>query len=224
MAICDSKLCHSCKEIKSITEFYKDKRSKDGLHSYCKGCMVQYMAQYRTKNKETLIKYSAEYRTKNKEVIAVKHAEYIVEYRAKNKEAIKERDSQYRAKNKEIIKESNSQYRAKNKEAISNSKKEWYSKNKDKAITYRRNRRSKKRLAPGSHTSKDILMLRELQRHRCAICKGSVKKKYHVDHIYPLFSGGSNGKENLQILCPTCNLSKNTKDPIQFMTQRGFLL
>ena len=32
------KECTQCKEIKDFTEFYKDKRSKDGLYSACKTC------------------------------------------------------------------------------------------------------------------------------------------------------------------------------------------
>jgi hypothetical protein len=29
---------------------------------------------------------------------------------------------------------------------------------------------------------------------------------------------------NVQLLCATCNLNKNAKDPIDFMQSRGFLL
>ena len=239
MTTADSKLCRSCKEIKATTDFYKDNRSKDGLRSYCKKCLLkynyrhstknkesktEYMEKYRFKNKESLKEYSAKYRDKNKDAIRAKHTKYIVEYRAKNKAAIKERDSYYRAKNKESINAKNAEYRAKNKAAIKECRTKYYVKHKAKVMAYKRNRRAKKNFAPGSHTNKDILMLFELQRHRCAICKCSVKNGYHVDHIYPLASGGSNGKENLQILCPACNLSKSTKHPIQFMNQKGFLL
>lgn len=85
-------------------------------------------------------------------------------------------------------------------------------------------RRARKRNAGGNHTADDILSLLKLQRGRCGYCKIKVGKKYHVDHIRPLFLGGSNDKINLQILCGPCNNSKHAKDPIDFARSRGFLI
>jgi hypothetical protein len=33
-----TKICVRCKEVKPISEFHKNSRSSDGLHSYCKDC------------------------------------------------------------------------------------------------------------------------------------------------------------------------------------------
>ncbi|MEV4606157.1 HNH endonuclease [Neorhizobium sp. LMR1-1-1.1] len=64
------------------------------------------------------------------------------------------------------------------------------------------------------------------QKYRCAECGASVRKttERHVDHIMPLSRGGSNGKQNLQVLCPPCNLKKAAKHPIDFAQERGRLL
>lgn len=62
------------------------------------------------------------------------------------------------------------------------------------------------------------------QKERCAICRSKLNNKYHIDHINPLFLGGKHEPENIQILCPTCNLKKGAKDPIVFMQERGYLL
>jgi hypothetical protein len=44
------KVCTKCKVEKELTEFHKDKRSKDGLRSKCKSCR----RKYREANKERM--------------------------------------------------------------------------------------------------------------------------------------------------------------------------
>lgn len=62
------------------------------------------------------------------------------------------------------------------------------------------------------------------QRWKCAICRTGIKRKYHVDHIVPLALGGEHKPENIQLLCPTCNVRKSAKHPVDYMQERGFLL
>jgi len=38
----EEKVCSKCKEVKSILDFYKDKKNKDGLYSQCKDCAKKY--------------------------------------------------------------------------------------------------------------------------------------------------------------------------------------
>jgi len=44
-----SKRCSRCKEIKSLSEFHRDKSQKDGLKSYCKSCHKAYNQSERNK-------------------------------------------------------------------------------------------------------------------------------------------------------------------------------
>jgi len=44
----------------------------------------------------------------------------------------------------------------------------------------------------------------------CRICGKAIS--IHVDHIIPLFMGGSNERENLQGLCKACHLAKHKRD------------
>lgn len=93
--------------------------------------------------------------------------------------------------------------------------------------SYNRNRKARKKAAEGSHTGLDIREILRQQRNKCAyyqFCGTSVRSKYHVDHIIPLVAGGSNYRSNLQILCPTCNMTKQAKDPMSFSRQLGMLL
>lgn len=69
----------------------------------------------------------------------------------------------------------------------------------------------------GLHSAADIAAIREGQGGRCAICDIDCGADYHVDHIIPLSRGGSNWPENLQILCPGCNLSKGTKTHDEYL-------
>lgn len=64
----------------------------------------------------------------------------------------------------------------------------------------------------------------EAQKWRCAICRVSVRKSFHLDHVMPLARGGEHAPRNLQILCQTCNVRKNAKDPIDYMQSIGRLI
>ena len=74
------------------------------------------------------------------------------------------------------------------------------------------------------HTATDIIDLLAAQKWKCAACRKSLKDGYHVDHVVPLARGGGNGKSNLQMLCPKCNMTKSARDPVEFMQSLGFLL
>ncbi|QOD65824.1 HNH endonuclease [Ochrobactrum sp. MT180101] len=108
--------------------------------------------------------------------------------------------------------------------------KKWNENNPDRAREIRlvsdRNRRALKRGSMGAHTKDDVAAILIRQRHRCAECGASVRKKNyrHVDHIVPLSKGGTNWPWNLQVLCPPCNLHNAAKDPIDFAQQKGRLL
>lgn len=106
----------------------------------------------------------------------------------------------------------------------------WQEANPEKAQDSRlvsdRNRRARRRGSSDTHTKEDVAEILRRQKFRCAECGASVRKttERHVDHIMPLSRGGSNGKQNLQVLCPPCNLRKAAKHPIDFARERGRLL
>lgn len=84
--------------------------------------------------------------------------------------------------------------------------------------------RAKIRKAGGRHSARDILALFDAQRGRCAACRCSIAGGYDVDHVVPLFLGGSNDRLNIQLLCQSCNNRKGKKHPVLFMQECGSLI
>lgn len=64
-----TKICTNCGYEKSAKDFYKDKRNKDGLTSWCKECKAVYQSIYYQENKEKILERNRKYyqkKTKNK--------------------------------------------------------------------------------------------------------------------------------------------------------------
>ena len=60
-----SKKCSTCKAEKPHSEFYKDKRASDGLHSGCKMCHGKVTKRYAQEHPEIVRASTAKYRAKN---------------------------------------------------------------------------------------------------------------------------------------------------------------
>jgi 5-methylcytosine-specific restriction endonuclease McrA len=53
----------------------------------------------------------------------------------------------------------------------------------------------------------------------CRYC-GDEAKKIHIDHIVPVYSGGSDDPENLCVSCAECNLAKSKMTVAEFNKKR----
>ncbi len=181
--------------------------------------LIEYQSNYRKENTEKCSKMKAEYYYKHQERIILEQ----VAYRANNPERVSEINAACYRKKSGFYNEN--PYEKKNMlERQREAQARYRSRHPDRISLLSRNRRALKRKALGRHTIHDVKQLLALQMEKCVICHVSIKKSYHVDHIVPLSRGGMNDKGNLQLLCPSCNLSKNAKDPIEFMQRQGFLL
>jgi 5-methylcytosine-specific restriction endonuclease McrA len=98
-------------------------------------------------------------------------------------------------------------------------RREWAKLNPDKISEYA-HRRSGRRI--GRLPAGTIKAIGESQSWMCVACSVSLLESgYHKDHIMPLAMGGLHEPENIQLLCPRCNMRKGAKHPDDFMRSIG---
>ncbi len=147
-------------------------------------------------------------------------------YRQKNRVRIRECQRAWEGKeeNKEKKKKWGQAYRAKYPERERQRAQRRRDANPAKFRAYAAARRARKRKAEGTYTEMDVERISRLQKCRCAICRTSLKRGYHIDHIVPLIRGGTNWPSNIQMLCQRCNQRKSGRDQMEFMRDAGWLL
>lgn len=210
------KICSKCNKNKSKQEFPKQSKCKDGLNYWCKSCYKE----YRDDNKDRIKSINALWQRNNPEKCNANTSKWA----KNNLKKCAEKAKRWRNNNPDKAKEIDKRSRLKNPEKYEFYRKRWQSNNKDRLLIHWRNRNARKKNSEGKYNLEDIKKLLEYQKYKCVNCYKSVKKSYHVDHINPLSKGGTNWPENLQILCPTCNLRKNAKDPLVWAQENGRLL
>lgn len=230
------KTCARCKVTQPIDNFYmRPSRGPNARISYCKDCQKKKDAERYQSDGEKIKAYRKKYYAENKEqVLAANKVTW-----AKNKEKYKPTNKAWHEANPNWRKEYNTKYYAEkghiqrekinerrriDAEAVRAEEAARRIANPDAHRAKDSRRRARKAAAGGSYTAADIAMLKKHQKNQCAVCRCSIESGYHIDHIQPIARGGSNDKTNLQLLCPPCNLAKNSKDPIDFMQSKGFLL
>lgn len=128
-------------------------------------------------------------------------------------EVKRKRNSEWAKANPEKKREGCKLHRQRHPEFHHERCKSWRKANPIKVRTHTANRRARIQGNGGSHTAEDIGSLYAKQGALCAACRCDISHEYQVDHIMPLAKGGSNGPENLQLLCRKCNQSKHAKHP-----------
>ena len=204
-----AKLCGNCGLSLPPSEFHRNAGRIDELAPHCKACAKKRAGEWYSDNREYGRAYRREWHQKNRETLLPKmRARW-----AKNRSAMLARAKIYRDSHKE-------EKRARDKA--------WQEANPDRVRVHKRisqaKRRAQVRGSTEHHTSGDVDRLYKNQRGKCACCRKPIAKGYHVDHVIALSKGGGNGPLNIQLLCPTCNIRKNAKDPIDFMQENGFLI
>ena len=157
-----------------------------------------------------------------------KYQESIDAWRAKNVDKVKAQVKAYATENKDRLREANKAWVGANRDAVRAIQARYRDRHRLRLRAMHSLRgaqkKAKRRGAPGKLSAGIVRKLLSLQRSQCAVCRASIRLKRHIDHIVAISNGGENIDSNVQLLCPTCNMQKHTKDPIDFMQSRGYLL
>jgi hypothetical protein len=168
-------------------------------------------------------------------------------YRQTNLAKLRERDQAWRAANREKRRQSSMAWRKEHPEKAEEvyrkwreshpkkqasekdrqQRKAWRLAHPEQVSAFRHNRRALLRSSSGRYDAEDIKHLAKVQKNKCAACAIKMTKegrrKQSVDHVIAMKNGGSNGPENLQLLCLKCNLEKQAMHDLEWARKLGRL-
>lgn len=156
----------------------------------CKVCRQAYLSKWYQKNRETHDLNTKEWVNQNKS----RRAEILKKSETKHKE-------KKLAYHREFYKNNKERY------------KEWR-KNQSKEMRTEIKNRYRARKVSANHEKYSAKSIFEKGNHTCVYC-GNVGKQ--LDHVIPLYAGGSDMEANLAVACKTCNCSKHVKTATEFM-------
>jgi 5-methylcytosine-specific restriction endonuclease McrA len=90
-----TKACSKCKEVKNLSEYYKDKQRKDGFRHDCKSCNNAKNVAYRNANAEKVRATKKAYAEKTKE----RRREVMLAWQRANKDKVRLAGQQWNARN-----------------------------------------------------------------------------------------------------------------------------
>lgn len=190
---------------------YVNRRNMDWYRSH-----RQHVREYLERNKLRVSERRRDYCAKHRDTLAEKQRKYI----EANREIIAQKLKEYRSRPDILARDL--KYRETRKEHIAAMGRAWIARNRLKSRTYALNRVARKARLEGFHTPRDIEDHYAEQLGRCVYCRKSLQYKFQVDHIIPITREGStNFAYNLQLLCPSCNMSKNNKTHEEFLLYRA---
>lgn len=219
-----TKYCFGCQTSLPLPAFAKNKTTKDGLQTNCKGC---FNARYQREQPQRRLKAKEHYE-QNKARIDRTNKEWRDAHKSEQSEYFKNR---YLSQKDQLLLAAKQRYEA-NKETHAARCKDWRNRNKERLSEYfkryerenpethrtaKRNYKARKKQAPGSFTESQWLAKCEYFGWRCYLCGVPVTgETVHAEHRKPLSRGGSNWIANIAPACVPCNLSKNNKTEAEY--------
>jgi hypothetical protein len=203
----EKKKCTKCKIEKELTEFSKDKRSKDGLQCKCKSCAKESNKEWQDRNKE----YNKEWRDRNKDKVKEynrewrdQNIEYNKEYYQNNKNRLKKYYKEYkRERLKDPLYKMKCNLRNRTSQAFKNK-------------GYSKDTKTQEMLGVDFQVAK-----KHIERQFTKGMNWNNQGEWHIDHVIPLAS--ANTEEEIKKLCHYTNLQPlwaqdnlSKKDKVQF--------
>lgn len=186
------KLCTKCNSEKSLDDFYRTSRSKDGRQAHCKECSKSYGKRYYEKNAEQLKASTRKYYSENRD----SRLAYSKEYQQANADSLREYRERYYRDNRDTIV----------KRAC-----DWQRDNHQRMLANGSRRRARERAATIVAFTVDQLVQRwAYYGNRCYLCGDEATQ---TDHVKPLAKGGAHALCNMRPICQPCNSSKRDKWP-----------
>ena len=208
-----TKICTICKIEKDINLFPKRKKALDGYRNQCKICKNKQLLLWKKNNPEKLKIIIDRRNKKFPEKIKLLANARSKKWRKNNLE-----------KSRKISNESSSKYWKNNPEKRREKLNNWRSTNNIAHKAIAQKRRALNKNAEGFFNKNDIKNLFLTQNNKCVYCNLHLAiTGYHIDHIMPLVLGGSNWINNIQLLCPQCNLKKHAKNPDIYEKEIGYI-
>jgi 5-methylcytosine-specific restriction endonuclease McrA len=213
------KVCCTCREDKELSCFGKNKNTKDGLSAQCQNCAKNYRETHKKERRGYLSStpgYRTEYRAKNKD-----HINKLSRERYKdNPEPFHKQSKKSHEKNREVRLTAQREYYQDNQEYFS-IKNKLYKENNREAILLK-NRKRKMKIIGKNISQKQVKELLSFHSNECFYCHVNVKSgiNLHLDHMIPLYKGGTHTIENLAPACNTCNLKKGKMTASEFLERR----
>ena len=186
------KVCKSCGEKKPLSEFYKEKRMKDGHFNQCKSCRKEWYHENKEKAKENMKKWREENKQKRKE--------YMKKYQKENREKIKEYQKEWREENKEMMKEYEKRYYEENKEKVKEYKKD----NKEKIKEYNKRYRQENAEKIKEYQKKNDKKYRQENAEKIK----EYKKEWYQENKEKVNEYRRNKRETDPLFRLTCNIRK----------------
>jgi hypothetical protein len=224
----ETKICSRCKLDKELTNFGKNKRSKDGFRYECNDCRILESEKYRKENSE--------------KIINIRKKSYNL-----NKEKSLNRTKLWVSSNPEKFNETRKKWKLNNKEKYDSYMKTWRNENRELINTYIKTRKLSNPLFKITENCRgrlrEILLVSSINKKTKTFdiigCSPEFLKNYlenqftdgmswdnygyygwHIDHIIPLSSANTEEQiynlchyTNLQPLWAKDNLVKGTKLP-----------
>lgn len=209
------KKCTKCKKKKTLLEFYRNKRTKDGLGVWCKSCVIESQKRYTQTEKGKLVhkRACAKYRKNHRK-------DKAAYYQAnKSQISIKNRDK-YKKGKVHIIKRVKAYNKtAKGKLVHKKACVKYLQSDQGKYNT--RKARYKRRALEANVRCEDFNPIDVFERdgYVCQLCGKKTRPDFknpshslfpNLDHIVPLSKGGVHTKLNTQCLCRQCNIEKSS--------------